>query len=433
VMTYLSCIRWQDAIDALRGKPLCCRAGDDLSETAMAGIQTGSLLADAAAARALHGVSYGTPARAIHMLRHLALRRIQIAETAKLTENLERVNLFEDASPMIATAMDALRADAKGPSERNLGECLTSALNQAETLSKLKLEGKGRPVTWGVNALDHAVPLRSGRLVVLSARPGGGKTSLALQAAHATSCNLGRRSVSFLSLEMDGEQLATILACRDAAIPARMVTESWDTLTGPDQQELRQYAAKWTDQSAMFIRDAKAGPITAEGISGWIRAAKNREHGALELVIIDYLGLIKSSNVRQNLGERVGDITRTLKQIALSEQVCIVLLAQITREGRKPTRGADGKNQPDPEPRVEDLYGGSSIESDADAVLFLHPLPGDIDGCRPVNAVLAKHRHGPTGVTPLAFFGAHQHFQELEAPTRKIDDEERMKQAEGVF
>ena len=257
---------------------------------------------------------------------------------------------------------------------------------------------------------------------------------MALQAAHATSCALGHRSVSFLSLEMDGEQLATILACRDAVIPTKTVLEKWETLTEQDRHDLRQYAAKWTEQSSMMIRDSRSGAMTSESIAAWIRTAKNREHGALELVVIDYLGLVKPTNSRQMLGERVAEITRTLKQIALSEQVCIILLAQITREGRKPARGADGKNQPDPEPRVEDLYGGSAIESDADAVLFLHPLPGQAGDWRPVNAILAKHRHGPTSTTQLAFFGEHQHFQAITKNARQpIDHDARMRQAEGLF
>jgi replicative DNA helicase len=434
ILSYLSKIRWQDALDAIKGKPLVLRAGDDLSETALAGIQATSLLGDASCARlAGDGVTYGTPARAAGMLRHLATRRQQVAELEKLANSLQRVGLFDDALPAITGTLEAIRGHGNSPSERNLGECLTSALNEAESLAKRKSEGKGRPVTWGVKDLDQIVPLRPGRLVVLSARPGGGKTSLALQAAHATSCELGRRSVSFLSLEMDGEQLATILACRDAVIPVRTVLDHWETLTGPDKQELRACAALWSDQSSMMIRDSRSGAMTGESVAAWIRTAKNREHGSLELVVIDYLGLIKSSNPRQNLSERVADITRTLKQIALSEQVCIILLAQITREGRKPARGQDGKAQPDPEPRVEDLYGGSAIESDADAVLFLHPQAGQVDGWKPVNAILAKHRHGPMGAVQLAFFGEHQHFQSIQNQRSPIDHDARMWQAEGVF
>lgn len=412
ILDYLSRIRWQDALDAIKGKPLVLAAGKDLSETAMHGIHAASLMSDAQTARAGDGLTYGTPVRAILMLRNATQRRLLQWELDRAIESLQKVGVGEDPGTVVASLSETLRSFAVPAGERNLGECLTAALDQAAREADLRAQGRGRPVTWGVSGLDVMVPLRPGRMIVLSARPGGGKTSLALQSAHSTSCELGRRSVAFLSLEMTGEQLALVLACRDAVLPRRQVTEQWETLAEVDRQTLRRHADRWTAESAMWIRDASGGKPTVEAISAWIRQQKNREHGALELVVVDYLGLIKATNPRAQLGDRIAEITGALKHAALAESVCILLLAQITREGRKATRGADGKAQQDPEPRVEDLYGGSAIESDADAVVFLHPLQGGDQECRPVNAIIAKNRNGPMGSTPLAFFGAHQHFQD---------------------
>ena len=437
VMGYLSRMRWMDAKDAIKGRAVVLSAGIDGADTAMAGASIASLLGDAAGARSMNGLTFGPPRRAVSILRNLAQRRILMSEMERTAANLAKVAIGEDATPIICGMMETLRSHASATGDRSIGDALTGAIGLAERSAELRALGRGIPITWGVSSLDQALPLRIGRVVVLSARPGGGKTSLALQAAHATSAALGRRSVALLSLEMTGEELAMILACRDAQVPRRQAEEAWETILEADRQELRALAKAWTHESAMWIRDASAGSVTGETIVSWIRAQKNRHHGALELVVIDYLGLIKSSNPRASLGDRVGEITSALKQAAISEGVCILLLAQLTREGRKPARGTDGKNQPDPEPRIEDLFGGSSIENDADAILFLHPVSGEIKGRKPINGIIGKNRKGPVGTVPLAFFTEHQHFQavvpEVHIGRQPIDHDQRMQDAVGVF
>jgi replicative DNA helicase len=234
---------------------------------------------------------------------------------------------------------------------------------------------------------------------------------LAIQAAHSTAKNLGRRSVAYLSLEMSSEELATVLACRDAKVPRDKVANAWETLIEADRQALHQLAREWQKSGSMWLRDSTAGPQTVAHVGAWIRSQRAR-HGALELVVIDYLGLIKGSNPKQFLTDRTTEITSTLKQIALAEGVAIILLSQLTREGRKPPRSADGKIEADPVPRVEDLYGGGSIEADADGVVMLHPI--DREGLeRRVDCIIAKNRRGPFPITlPMWFYGKWQHFQD---------------------
>lgn len=426
IMGFLSRMRWQDAMDALKGKPVLLAAGSDMADTAMAGASIPSLLSDAAGARALNGMTYGKPGRAIAILKNLAQRRTLMRELEKTGENLAKVGFGEDPSPVLAGMMDILRDNTAPVGERSVGDALNSAIGLAEREAQLRAEGKGRPLSWGVDALDEALSLATGRLVILSGRSGGGKTSLAIQAAHTTSGALGRRSVGLLSLEMTAEELAMILACRDAHVPRAQAEKHWETLLEADRQALKALATKWADDAAMWIRDGAAGRATVETVCQWIRSQKNRHHGALQLVVVDYLGLIQSTNPRASISEHFGSITSSLKQIAMSEGVCILLLAQMTREGRKATRGADGKVAADPEPRNDDLYGGSPVVNDADAIMFLHALPGEVNGVRPVDALVTKNRKGPTSRTPLTFFGPHQHFQlRVEAPNNTEAARER--------
>jgi replicative DNA helicase len=413
VMDYLSRIRWQDALDALKGKPLVLCASTDLGETALVGIQAAALLSDAATSRAGSGLVYGPPARVAQMLRHLADRLAVLTQLSHTITTLAKVGITEDASPILNGLSDLLRRSSTTTGERSVGDALGQAIATAERDAADRAAGTSRPASWGLPSLDAALPLRAGRLYVLSARPGGGKTSLGLQAAHATSRALGRRSVAYLSLEMAADELALVLACRDAQVPRRKAAEAWETLLEADRQELKGLARVWESDGCMWLRDASAGPQTVANVAAWIRGQRSR-HGALELVVVDYLGLIKGSNPRQQLIDRTAEITSTLKQVALAEGVAIVLLAQITREGRKAARGANGENGIDPVPRVEDLYGGSAIESDADAVVFLHPLAKEGDDRR-VNAIIAKNRRGPSPLTlPLWLFGQWQFFQDIE-------------------
>ena len=416
-LEYLSRIRWQDAIDHLAGKPLVMRAGQEIGDTALVGASASSLICDAVAVR-LSGVAltYGPPARAVRMFAHLAQRVQLIAKINQTASALAKVSTTEDATPIITGLADLLRDTGTTAGERSIGEALTSALTTARLEADLRANGQGNPATWGVPSLDIALPLRKGRLYVLGARPGGGKTSLAIQSAHATATHLGRRSVAYLSLEMGSEELALALACRDAKISRSTVTEKWETLSGPDQTALADLAQQWSAASAMWVRDTTAGPQTVAHIGAWIRSQRAR-HGALQLVVVDYLNLVKSSNPKHFLTDRVAEITSTLKQIALAEGVAVILLSQFTREGRKPTRAADGTSEADPVPRVEDLYGGGAIESDADGIVLLHPLQREGKERR-IDAIVAKNRRGPAPtVCPLWFYGEHQHFQEAVAKT----------------
>lgn len=415
-MEYLSRIRWQDALDALKGKPLVLTAGQDVGETAMVGIQCAALLSDAAGARLTgSGLTYGPPMRAARMLRHLADRVMLLDKLALTSSALAKVSVTEDATPIITGLADLLRDSGTTAGERSIGEALTSALGVAAREAELRAKGQGNPATWGIPSLDQSLPLRKGRFYVVGGRPGGGKTSLAIQAAHVTAKRLGRRSVAYLSLEMSSEELSLVLACRDAKVPRTQAQESWETLLEADRQALHELATAWGASGSMWLRDSSAGPQTVAHVGAWIRSQRSR-HGALELVVVDYLGLIKGSNPKQFLIDRVSEITATLKQIALAEGVAIILLSQLTREGRKPPRSADGKMEADPVPRVEDLYGGGSIESDADGVVMLHPI--EREGAeRRIDAIIAKNRRGPFPVTlPLWFFGQWQHFQDVQAP-----------------
>lgn len=419
IIGYLSRIRFSDALDAFKGKPLAMVAGVESGDDALTAGKIFSLMSDARSFRlAGKGVNYGTPARVATMLRCVCDRSRMITELERTTAALCKVSPMDDAGPILAPLGELIRTGSMSPSDMSLGDALHGAIEAAKRRSN---DGGHSGITWGLKSLDDALPLRSGRLMVLSASPGGGKTSLGMQAAHATSVNLGFRSVAYLSLEMAAGDLALALACRECRVPRKQAEEQWGTLLEADKAELNNIKGRWQADGSLWIRDASDGVPTIAEVGTWIRSMRQR-HGTLQLVVIDYLGLLKESNARHNLVEKTAEITRALKQIALAENIAIILLAQMTRDGRKTTRGADGQNGLPPIPRMEDLLGGSSIETDADGIVFLHPLQGEGEERR-INAIVAKNRRGPFPVTfPLWFFGKHQFFQDADSSKEQDSD-----------
>jgi replicative DNA helicase len=412
VIDYLSRVRFSDAMDAIKGKPLVMIAGTSDGDTALDAGRVMSLMSDAHGSRHTGAATiYGNPQRVASMLRCVSDRQRFLAEMDRTALALAKVSIMEDAGPILAPLASLMRTGAASSVDRSLGDALRAAIGTAERVS----DDKGtQGMTWGLKSLDEAIPLRPGRMFVLSAQPGGGKTSLGMQSAHATSTALGNRSVAYLSLEMAASELALALACREVQVPRKQAQERWATLHPDDQRELRDLADRWEAEGALWIRDASAGAVTASEVASWIRTQRQR-HGTLQLVVVDYLGLISASNPRHQLTEKTSEITRTLKQLALAEGVAIILLAQLTREGRKSPRGANASpDDPAPVPRMEDLLGGSAIESDADGIVLLHPIQRTGE-TRRVDAIIAKNRRGPFPLTfPLWFNGKYQYFFDAE-------------------
>lgn len=226
--------------------------------------------------------------------------------------------------------------------------------------------------------------LRPGELAVLAARPGNGKTSLALQ--HAAACvAAGKRCVIF-SLEMTAEELCERLARqRCGAAASRRELAAW-------------IRAHLKPERGLTIYDGQAGATLAQIEA---RARLHAAHPAgLGLIVIDYLQLVAPPpETRRDIRERqVAAISRALKLLALELRTPVLLCAQLNRESEREER----------RPRLTDLRESGAIEQDADAVWFLHPDssgPQISDAYRPpVLLFQAKRRAGPPGVALLLQF-----------------------------
>ncbi len=265
-------------------------------------------------------------------------------------------------------------------------------------LGELAAAGDQMPgISTGLKVLDRALTgLNKSDLIILAARPGMGKTSMALNMAlHAG--KFSGKSVVVFSLEMSKEQLGMRLLSGEALIENRVLAtgrlndEDWARVAA---------AANILSHTNMLIDDDPM--LTVADMK-----AKCRRVPDLGLVVVDYLQLMTSAGGKQSFAgesrqQAVSDISRAMKIMAKELEVPIVCLSQLSRANEKDKTTVR-------RPRLSDLRDSGAIEQDADIVLFLHREDyyneEDSEDVDPNSAecIVAKNRHGETGILRLGW------------------------------
>lgn len=315
----------------------------------------------------------------------------------------------------LATTAVADRA-VDGLVEASGGECIEQHM-QALT------QGKHGVVSGDIPALDELLgPLRPGQLLICAGRPGMGKTALAV--SYALGAARRGHGTLFVSLEMSASELGARMAsnrifgdAHDRSVPYSCIV---DGRLHPSQRRSVSQAAHEIEQWPFMVADI--GSLTMGRLERMVRrhARRFEARGAkLELVIIDYLQLLRTDQVMRSAYEAISEISRSLKAIAKSTGVTIMALAQLSREVEK---------RPDKRPVLSDLRDSGQIEQDADAVLFLLRQEYYLAQIKPHDAspkfleweaqmegerdriefILAKRRNGVIGTATAEFHGAYQ-------------------------
>jgi replicative DNA helicase len=259
------------------------------------------------------------------------------------------------------------------------------------------LDGDEPPaLSTGLADLDRKlIGWRPGRLYVVAARPGMGKTGFALSTA-AAACQAGAR-VAIYSLEMAGEELLIRLAAGLSGVDSQRVE-------GRALNE-REYAAV-VDALAAVHRWPLVVSEDPDDTIARIRAKARRAHAQrpLDLVIVDYLQLAEGSG--ETRSAQVGDVARGLKKLARELGVPVIAPAQLNRE----VEGRASKV-----PMLSDLRESGEIEQAADVVAFLYrPEYYDATDKPGIGEIhIAKQRGGPTGVVSAAFHGPSTMWRDL--------------------
>ena len=276
-------------------------------------------------------------------------------------------------------------------------------LNQefVEYLKKVKNSDGGiTGVAAGYSALDQITTgFKGGQLVVLAARPGVGKTTLALNITRNIIMNQKLSSpVLIFSLEMTSIELLLRMVCSDALIDSSKIQKGF--INEKEMKKIYNSCSK-IYSSDFYIDDSP-------DLTGWELKQRARRLASnlktkdkkLGLIIVDYLQLMTDSSRTENRQVEVASISRGLKAIAKELDVTVLAVSQMNRAVEQ--RGKDHR------PQLSDLRESGAIEQDADIVMFIHreeiynkDIPESEKGM--AELIIAKHRAGPTGVVSLIF------------------------------
>jgi replicative DNA helicase len=258
-------------------------------------------------------------------------------------------------------------------------------------------------VSTGFHSLDARLSgLQPSDLVIIAARPGMGKTSLALNIAQNASIRSGK-TVGVFSLEMSKEQLV------DRLFASMMGVDSWKLQKGKlDDTDFQRMGPIMDElnKANIFIDDTVSSTIHE------LKAKARRlqmEHG-LDLIIVDYLQLMSTGlpSYSGNRVQEISEISRSLKSLGRELHIPILALSQLSRAV---------ESRPGNIPQLSDLRESGSIEQDADVVLMLYRedmYEEDSDRPGMCDVYIRKHRNGPTGRFELMFKKEQMRFYDVD-------------------
>lgn len=311
-----------------------------------------------------------------------------------------------DAGLLLETAEQRIYEIRRGRDQSVMQPMRSVLLETLAYLQEITGSGHSVGVPTGFTQLDRLLAGGFGKtdLAILAARPGMGKTALALNIA----VNVARKAnipVAYFSLEMSKDQLVTRVLSSEAAI-ASQALRTGDLSVG-DWQAIA-VASEVMGSMPIFLDDTPS--ITVAEIKAKVRRLnQDPERPDIGLIVIDYLGLMNSGIRTDSRVQAVSEITRSLKVMAKELQVPVLCLSQLNRSTE---RGSATHR-----PQLSDLRDSGSIEQDADEVLFLLREAYYDDGTGETQAdatsatlIVAKNRHGETADIELGWDGAHTRF-----------------------
>jgi len=369
-------------------------------------------------------------AQAIH---DLALRRELILLGDEISARAAAVTTDSEPREQIVEAEQALYALAeKGKYEGgfvSFRRAVKQALDSAN--AAYQREGGLAGLSAGLIDMDRKLGgLHPSDLLIIAGRPSMGKTALATNIAFniAKKHKVGERQdgvtgtvdggvVGFFSLEMSSEQLAARILSEQARVPSEKIRRG-----EMEEDDFRRFvhATAELERIPLFIDDTPALPIST--MAARARRLK-RQHG-LDVLVVDYLQLMRGAGRNEGRVNEVSEITQGLKAIAKELDIPVIALSQLSRQV---------ENRDDKRPQLADLRESGSIEQDADVVMFVYREEYYHERLKPseddpkfqewvekaeriynkAEVIIGKQRHGPIGTIELMFEGQFTRFGDL--------------------
>jgi replicative DNA helicase len=378
------------------------------------------------------------------LIHDLAVRRELIGLGQRVSDRARAMR--DDAPPddqIVEAESELFKLAASGTTQRGFQSFLraiTDAVNIAN--AAYNRDGGLAGMSTGLDDMDRMLGgLHNSDLLILAGRPSMGKTSLATNIAFniAKRWKQGPRPdgsegtvdggvVGFFSLEMSAAQLAQRVLSEAAEIPSELIRKG-----DLNEQEFQRYllAARDLERCPLYIDDTPALPIAQ--VAARARRLKRSAQG-LDLIIVDYLQLLRGSGRNENRVNEISEITQGLKAIAKELNIPVIALSQLSRQV---------ESRDDKRPQLSDLRESGSIEQDADVVMFVYrgeyykerEKPGE-DNLEAMTkwqqdmqtlhgkaeVIIGKQRHGPVGTIELSFEGRFTKFGNLVKPWQQGAD-----------
>ena len=371
------------------------------------------------------------------MIYDFAIRRELMRLGRDISDKAARVDVDSEPREQIVEAEQALyKLAEQGKTEsgfQSFLKAVTTAVNVAN--AAYQRDGGLAGIATDLVDLDKKLGgLHKSDLLILAGRPSMGKTSLATNIAFniakayrkgqlpdGTEGTLDGGVVGFFSLEMSAEQLAGRILAEASRISSPKIGQG-----DMDETEFRRFveAAKQLESCPLYIDDTPALPISQVAA----RARRLKRNQGLDLLVVDYLQLLRGAGRTENRVNEISEITMGLKAIAKELDIPVIALSQLSRQV---------ESRDDKRPQLSDLRESGSIEQDADVVMFVfreeyyaeREKPSD-DRLEEMAAwqdrmsrlhgkaevIIGKQRHGPIGPVELSFEAEFTRFGNLVKP-----------------
>ena len=368
------------------------------------------------------------------MIYDMAIRRDLMAIGEDIADKARLIDISSEPSEQIVEAEQKLYAlSEQGQVDsgfQSFLKAVTDAVNMAN--QAYQRDGGMAGISTGLTDMDKKLGgLHPSDLLILAGRPSMGKTSLATNIAFniAKAYKKGQRHdgtegaveggvVGFYSLEMSAEQLAGRILSEASEVPSTQIRSGDMT-----ESEFRRFveAAKQLENCPLYIDDTPALPISQ--LAARARRLK-RTHG-LDVLIIDYLQLVRPASAKDSRVNEVSEITQGMKAIAKELDIPVIALSQLSRAV---------ESREDKRPQLSDLRESGSIEQDADVVMFVYreayylerkePRPATVEHAEwqakmnevsnLAELIIGKQRHDPTGNVMVEFEAMFTKFKDTQ-------------------
>ncbi len=352
--------------------------------------------------------AYAEIVRERSVLRQLIRVSYEISDNAYQPQGATSDQILDEAERKIFAIAEQ---QTKGEGPQALRPLLAKAVNRIEQLfsSNDALTG----LSSGFTDLDERTAgLQKGDLVIVAARPSMGKTTFAMNLVE--NVLLGGAPVLVFSMEMPADSLVMRMLSSLGRIDqtrvrsGKLEEEDWPRLTS---------TMAMLNEQKLFIDDTPA--LSPTEVRARARRVARENGGALGLIMVDYLQLMRVPGLENNRVNEISEISRSLKGLAKEMGCPVIALSQLNRSLEQ---------RPNKRPVMSDLRESGAIEQDADVIMFIYrdevynpesPDKGTAE------IIIGKQRNGPIGMLRLAFHGKYTRFEDLSPEFYRDRDQEQ--------